>query len=45
LLGNSIHMFAAKLTEQGCRPIIFKRDTAIFILAQKDANGRIQSCR
>ncbi|WP_247368896.1 hypothetical protein, partial [Bradyrhizobium sp. 18] len=34
LLGYCIDIIAAKLTENGCWSIIFKRDTAIVILAQ-----------
>jgi hypothetical protein len=45
LLGYCIDTIAAKLTENGCWSIIFKRDTAIAILAQEDADGRIEAGR
>jgi hypothetical protein len=42
LLGYCIDIIAAKLAENGRWSIIFKRDTAIVILAQQDADGRIE---
>ena len=45
LLSYCINITAAELAENGCWSIIFKSDTAIVILAQQHANGRIEPRR
>jgi len=45
LSGYGINLRVAKLTKNGRRPIIFKRDSTIFIFAKQNADGRIKACR
>jgi hypothetical protein len=45
LLDHDIDLIVAKLAKNRSWPIIFKPNSAIAVLAQQDADGRIQSRR